>query len=89
MTDSSELREIQKRIQVIEDNLRQLQEQATALSGAADEERIASRIADQEATAAESQVRMVELAPERISCLFETGSRAALVFEQRTTISII
>jgi hypothetical protein len=49
MIDSSELREIQKRIQVIEDNLRQLQEQATALSGAADEERIASRIADQEA----------------------------------------
>jgi hypothetical protein len=49
MTDSSELREIQKRIQIIEDNLRQLQEQATALSGAADEERIASRIADQEA----------------------------------------
>jgi hypothetical protein len=49
MTDSSELREIQKRIQVIEDNLRLLQEQATARSGAADEERIASRIADQEA----------------------------------------
>jgi predicted ATPase len=42
-------REVERRIQVVEDNLRQLQEQATALSGAADEERIANRIADQEA----------------------------------------
>jgi hypothetical protein len=49
MTDSVELREVEKRIQVVEDNLRQLQEQATAVSGAADEERIANRIADQEA----------------------------------------
>lgn len=49
MTDSSELREIERRIQVVEENLRQLQEQATALSGAADEERIANRIADQDA----------------------------------------
>ena len=49
MTDSIELREVERRIQVVEDNLRQLQEQATALSGAADEERIANRIADQEA----------------------------------------
>ena len=38
---------------------------------------------------AESQVKIVELAPARISCLLGTGSRAALVFEQRTTISII
>jgi len=49
MTDSIELREVERRIQVVEDNLRQLQERATALSGAADEERIANRIADQEA----------------------------------------
>jgi uncharacterized protein YbcC (UPF0753/DUF2309 family) len=49
MTDSVELREVERLIQVVEDNLRQLQEQATALSGAADEERIANRIADQEA----------------------------------------
>ena len=49
MTDSVELREVERRIQVVEDNLRQLQEQAAALSGAADEERIANRIADQEA----------------------------------------
>ena len=49
MTNSIELREVERRIQIVEDNLRQLQEQATALSGAADEERIANRIADQEA----------------------------------------
>ena len=47
--DSVELREVEKLIQVVEDNLRQLQEEATAVSGAADEERIANRIADQEA----------------------------------------
>jgi hypothetical protein len=49
MTDPVERREVERLIQVVEDNLRQLQEQATALSGAADEERIANRIADQEA----------------------------------------
>ena len=49
MTDSVELREVERLIQVVEDNLRQLQEDATAVSGAADEERIANRIADQEA----------------------------------------
>jgi hypothetical protein len=49
MTDSVELREVERLIQVVEDNLRQLREEATAVSGAADEERIANRIADQEA----------------------------------------
>jgi uncharacterized protein YbcC (UPF0753/DUF2309 family) len=49
MTESVELREVERLIQVVEDNLRQLQEEATAVSGAADEERIANRIADQEA----------------------------------------
>jgi uncharacterized protein YbcC (UPF0753/DUF2309 family) len=49
MTDSVELREVERLIQVVEDNLRQLQEEATAVSGASDEERIANRIADQEA----------------------------------------
>jgi hypothetical protein len=49
MTDQAALAEIDKRIQIVEDNLRQLQEQAAAYSGAADEERNADRIADQEA----------------------------------------
>jgi hypothetical protein len=48
MTDQA-LAEIERAIQIVEDNLRQLQEQAAAFSGAADEERNAARIADQEA----------------------------------------
>ena len=49
MTDQAALMEIERAIQIVEDNLRQLQEQAAAFSGAADEERNATRIADQEA----------------------------------------
>jgi hypothetical protein len=49
MADSAALAEIEGRIQLVEDNLRQLVEQAAAYSGAADEERNADRIADQEA----------------------------------------
>lgn len=49
MVDATALAEIEKRIQLVEDNLRQLVEQAAAYSGAADEERSASRIADQQA----------------------------------------
>ena len=49
MADQAALAEIEKRIQVIEDNLRQLVEQAAAYSGAADEERNADRIAGQQA----------------------------------------
>jgi hypothetical protein len=49
MADSAALAEVEKHIQVIEDNLRQLMEQAAAYSGAADEERNADRIADQQA----------------------------------------
>ncbi len=49
MVDHAALAEIEARIQLVEANLRQLQEQAAAYSGAADEERNADRIADQEA----------------------------------------
>jgi len=49
MVDAVALAEIEHRIQLIEDNLRQLMEQAAAYSGAADEERNANRIADQQA----------------------------------------
>jgi hypothetical protein len=49
MVDQAALAEIEARIQIVEANLRQLQEQAAAYSGAADEERNADRIADQEA----------------------------------------
>ena len=49
MADATALADIERRIQVVEDNLRQLIEQAAAYSGAADEERNADRIADQQA----------------------------------------
>jgi len=49
MTDEAALAEIERRIQIVEDNLRQLTEQAAAFSGAADEERNADRIAEQQA----------------------------------------
>ena len=49
MADSAALMEIERRIQIVEDNLRELVEQAAAYSGAADEERNADRIADQQA----------------------------------------
>jgi len=51
MTNGSTLSraEIEDRIAILRDNLRQLTEQAAAQSGAADEERTADRIADQEA----------------------------------------
>lgn len=41
--------EIDQRIAVIRENLRELVEQAAAFSGAGDEERISQRIADQQA----------------------------------------
>ena len=43
------LEEIERRIAIVRDNIRQLTEQAAAFSGAADESRNADRIADQEA----------------------------------------
>ena len=49
MVDAATLAEIENRIQLVQDNLRQLVEQAAAYSGAADEERNADRIADQQA----------------------------------------
>jgi hypothetical protein len=49
MADAATLAEIDRRIQIVEDNLRQLIEQAAAYSGAADEERNADRIAEQQA----------------------------------------
>ena len=49
MADEAALADIERRIQLVEDNLRQLVEQAAAYSGAADEERNADRIAEQQA----------------------------------------
>lgn len=49
MTDPEALAELDQRIAIVRDNLRELIEQAAAYSGAADEARNADRIADQEA----------------------------------------
>jgi type II secretory pathway component PulM len=49
MSTGPSLEEVERRIQIVEDNLRQLTEQAAAYSGAADEARNADRIADQQA----------------------------------------
>jgi len=49
MADNEALAEINRRIAIVQDNLRELIEQAAAFSGAEDEERNADRIADQEA----------------------------------------
>jgi hypothetical protein len=49
MTDPLRLKELNDRIAIIRDNIAELTEQAAAYSGAADEERNADRIADQQA----------------------------------------
>jgi hypothetical protein len=48
MNDTLSLAELDRRIAVLRDNLRQLVEQAAAASGSQSEERIADRIAQQE-----------------------------------------
>jgi hypothetical protein len=49
MADTEALAEIEQRIALLRDNLRQLVEQAAGYSGAEDEERNADRIAEQQA----------------------------------------
>ena len=49
MTSGYSREELEQRIAIVRDNLRQLTEQAAAYSGAADENRNADRIAEQEA----------------------------------------
>jgi hypothetical protein len=53
MADDEALAEIDRRIAVVRENLRTLIEQAAGTSGAADEDRNADRIADQERLLAE------------------------------------
>ena len=48
MANTRSLTEIDQRIAIVRGNLRDLTEQAAAYSGAADEERTADRIADQQ-----------------------------------------
>lgn len=53
MNDNKSLGELDTRIALIRENIRELIEQAAAFSGAADEDRNAERIADQDAQLAE------------------------------------
>ena len=65
MNDKAQaLAEIDDRIAIVRDNLRQLTEQAAAYSGAADEGRSADRIADQEAELQRLLAERDELAKE-------------------------
>jgi len=49
MADPIKVQELEERIAIARDNIRELTEQATAFSGAEDETRNADRIAEQEA----------------------------------------
>jgi hypothetical protein len=53
MSDAAKLIELDERIAVIRENIRELTEQAAAYSGASDESLAADRIAEQEAQLAE------------------------------------
>ncbi|HEV3043109.1 MAG TPA: hypothetical protein VGY52_04520 [Roseiarcus sp.] len=53
MTPTTSLGDLEARIAVVRDNIRELTEQAAAYSGATDEARIADRIAEQEDLLAE------------------------------------
>ena len=68
MADTEALAEIDQRIAVLRDNIRELIEQAAAYSGAADETRTADRIADQEA-------RLAALIKEREALASPTSPR--------------
>ncbi len=61
MNDNETLGELDIGIAVIRENIRELIEQAAAYSGAADEDRTADRIADQDARLAELLKKREEL----------------------------
>ena len=60
--DGLSLEELDQRIAIVRDNLRQLTEQAAAYSGAASEELAADRIAEQEAELQRLQTERDKLA---------------------------
>ena len=61
MADDEVLAEIDRRIALVRENLRKLVEQAAGTSGAADEDRNADRIADQERLLAELEAEKARL----------------------------
>lgn len=62
MSDNEAVAEIERRIAVVRENIRTLVEQAAAYSGAADEDRNADRIAEQESLLAELEAEKAKLA---------------------------
>ena len=66
MNDNETLGELEIRITLIRENINELVEQATAYSGAADEERTADRIAD-------LQAKLEELLKKRDTLLSRSG----------------
>jgi len=70
MNDNESLGELEMRIAAVRENLSELIEQAAAYSGAADEERNADRIADQEA-------KLAELIEKRDALLDKSGNEPA------------
>ncbi|HXR85581.1 MAG TPA: hypothetical protein VN728_01350 [Stellaceae bacterium] len=56
------LEELDRRIAIVRDNLRQLVEQAAAQSGASDDDRVSQRIAEYEAELTRLKERREELA---------------------------
>jgi len=62
-TEPLNLAELDERLSVVRDNLRDLVEQAAAYSGGADEERWSERIADQQAKLDELNAQREKLLP--------------------------
>jgi hypothetical protein len=65
-TEPIDLAELDERLSVVRDNLRELVEQAAAFSGAGDEERMSDRIAEQ-------QAKLDELTAQRDALLQRPG----------------
>jgi len=65
-TEPIDLAELDERLSVVRDNLRELVEQAAAFSGAGDEERMSDRFADQ-------QAKLDELTAQRDALLQRPG----------------
>lgn len=61
MADDEAVAELDRRIAAVRENIRTLIEQAAAYSGAADESRIADRIADQESLLATLEAEKARL----------------------------
>ena len=85
MTNDSTLSlpEIEDRIAILRDNIRQLTEQAAAFSGAADEERAAERIAAQQAELDQLNAQRDEILARRAAAAKLTVRKAKRVAKKK------